>query len=131
LTTSHGAIANCVEVGFATGSELATVIGVLDGSGTPRGTIDDWRIIALRELVRVRVTLHAIGRFESSRTWMTSEIAVLATHESRVRTRNSIYLLGARAAGEPDPALLLHIAFVLRWWGIDARYRLGVIPILY
>jgi hypothetical protein len=113
------------ELGFATAAELAAVTGVLDGSGSPRGTIDDWRIIALRDHVAKHVTLHVVGRFENARAWMTSEIAMIAADESTVRTRNSIYMLGARAVGEPDPSLLFHITFVLRWWGIDERYQLG------
>jgi hypothetical protein len=119
------------EVGLATAAELAAVTGGLDSPGTPRGRIDDWRVIALRHRAIHQTTLHLLGRFEDARAWLTSSVVAMAADHSRVRTRNSFYLHGLPAENEPDVTLLLHVAFVLRWWGLDQRYDLGVIPVYY
>jgi hypothetical protein len=119
------------ELGFATAAELAAVTGDVDAIGVPRGRIDHWRVIALRDRVIGHVTLHVLGRFGDARAWMTSAVAVLASNTSRVRTKNSVYVLGQPATGEPDLSLLLHVAFTLRWWGLDRRYDLGVVPVAY
>lgn len=107
------------EVDFATEAELGAVTGGVDLFSRPRGRIDSWRVIALRDHVHPVVTLHVLGRFQDSRAWMTSPVAVMTPERSFVRTRNSLYALGEAAQGEPDITLLLHVAFVLRHWGLD------------
>jgi hypothetical protein len=120
-----------LSIGLATAAELAAVTGDVDTVGAPRGRIDDWRVTALRHRAIALNTLHVLGRYHDSRSWLTSNVAVISSDQARVRTRNSVYLLGRPATGEPDVRLLLHIAFVLRWWGLDQRYDLGVVPVLY
>jgi hypothetical protein len=102
------------EIGFATAAEVASVTGDVDALGASRGRIDDWRVIALRNHLLGRVTLHVVGLFQEGRTRMTSEVAVIADNRSIVRTRNSVYALGTPATAEPDATLLLTVAFMLR-----------------
>jgi hypothetical protein len=118
-------------IGLATAAELAAVTGDVDMVGAPRGRIDHWYVIAMRHQAIGLTTLHLLGHHHDSRAWLTSNVAVMAPDRARVRTRNSVYLLGEPATGEPDVTLLLRIAFVLRSWGIDGHYDLGVLPVFY
>ncbi|HVS78341.1 MAG TPA: hypothetical protein VHE11_15485 [Steroidobacteraceae bacterium] len=120
-----------LEIGLATAAELASVSGDVDAVDPPRGRIDGWHIMALRDRVVDSITLHVLGHVEDGRSWITSDVVVLASNRARVRTRNSLYLLGAQATGAPDLRLVLHAAYALRSWGYDERYDLGVLSAVY
>jgi hypothetical protein len=120
-----------LEVGLATEAELASVTGDLESRIAPVGRIDDWRVVALRDRTVAQTSMHIIGRFQKTRARMTSDIAVLTPDRACVRTRNSLYMLGEQATGEPDLILLLHVAAVLHWWGVDRQYDLGIVPVYY
>lgn len=117
------------EIGLATASELAAATGDVDSVGAPRGLIDGWHVIAFRDLSIGEASLHMLGYIRPGTGRITSDVVVLAADRSRVRTRNSLYLLGSPAVGEPDLPLLLLVAAVLRHWGIDQRYDLDVVPV--
>jgi hypothetical protein len=118
-----------LEVGLATADEIAAVTGCVP-LGAAKGTIEDWRLVALRHRAAGLVTLNVLGRFDSY-AWMTSYVAALSADRARVRTKNSLYGLGRPGAGEPDPPLLLHVAHTLKHWGLDEHYGLGVMEIFY
>jgi hypothetical protein len=119
------------EVGLATAAEVAAVTGGVDAVAVPRGRLEWWRMVALRDHVARRVTLHVLGHLGPAHPCMTSEVAVLASDAAMVRTRNSVYLLGSEGQGEPDPLQLLHLAFTLHRWGLNSRYGLDVIEVDY
>jgi hypothetical protein len=118
-------------VKLATVSEVAAVTGDVDTIGAPRGRIDGWHLIAFNHLSVGLATFHVLGYVRPGMARITSDVAVLAADRSHVRTRNSLYVLGSPAEGEPDIPLLLLVARVLRHWGFDQRYDLDVIPVLY
>jgi hypothetical protein len=113
--TTDASISSRLELGFATEPEIGAVTGDVDSVGDPKGRIHDWRFLAVRDPVARQVTLHVFGRLQTSRSLLTSSVAVVTPDRSRVRTRNSLYELGAAAEGEPDPMLLPSIAAALGW----------------
>ena len=119
------------EVGLATAEEIADVTGRVAVAGREKGSIADWRIVALRHRPMKIITLHILGRFERWPAWFTSYVVALSVDRAHVRTKNSLYQLGRAANGEPEIVQLVHVAYVLKAWGLNDHYDLGVVDVFY
>ncbi|WP_189041559.1 hypothetical protein [Aliidongia dinghuensis] len=115
-----------VELRLATPSELASVTGDFDEIGPYKGFVKGWQIIAIHDHLKNSTTLHIVGSF-SMRSWITSDVLMLATDRSFARTRNSVYALGRRAEAGLSIAHLRTVARALKAWGLVEKYGLKIL----
>ena len=120
-----------IAIDLATPAERAGVARNADIAGPPKRELHGWCVIAIRELARHQASLHVLGYADAGHAWITSQVIEISPDERRVRTKNSIYGLAAPLAGEPDIELVLFAAHMLRRWGVDQAYDLGVIDVFY
>jgi hypothetical protein len=86
--------------------------------GQTLDTIDEWRIIAIRQ-VGAPPLLSLLGRTVGmGGVRMTSEIAGLDVNRGLCRTRNSLYRLGFPGEGEPPQEDLICVCAILHRWGV-------------
>lgn len=84
-----------------------------------RGTFVDWHLITLQDYRTSRTSAHLVGKRQaSSRITVTSRVSLVDLANNKIITRNSDYLLGLRAEGEPSLPYLLTIILVFQKWGI-------------
>ncbi len=105
-----------VQIGLATLDELTTLEGAIE-PGPTLNTIDEWRVVAIRQLgapPMLSLLGHVVG---TSIVRMTSEIAVLDVARGLCRTRNSLYRLGFPGTGEPPREDIICVCAVLHQWG--------------
>lgn len=125
------------QIGLATSGEMAALAAPI-GFGRVRDTISGWRIVAFRDLdptgdaqTPASVShLSLLGDvIELGGLILTSNIAQIDLVAGLVRTRNSIYRLGARGEGEPPLEQLLFVCAMTHRWGWG--HHLGIPHILY
>jgi hypothetical protein len=114
------------QIGLATAEELAVLAATIE-AGPIRDTIADWRIIAFRAIGQAvdaqteavsRSRLSLLGRAAGMRCpWITSEVTEIDIDGRLVRTRNSLYRLGARGMGEPPQEDLICVCAATHQWG--------------
>lgn len=93
-----------LEVGLATAAEVAAVTGEVDASGMARGQIDDWHVVALRDRVADRVSLHMLGTHESGQAWITSDVRRRRARARPQARGNAEFAPPAGAGGRPAAA---------------------------
>jgi hypothetical protein len=104
-------------LGLATEAEIAALTApVLPGY--QRGQIEDWRLIATRQIGEAPILFLLGHNPKEDGAWMTSAVQTISPDLQRLRTRNSIYALGERGAGEPPLEQILHVCYALRTWGL-------------
>jgi hypothetical protein len=114
------------QIALATAEELAVLAAAIE-AGPIRDTIADWRIIAFRAIGLAvdaqteavsRSRLSLLGRAAGMRCpWITSEVTEIDIDGRLVRTRNSLYRLGARGEGEPPQEDLICVCAATHSWG--------------
>ena len=114
------------EIGLATPDEIAEVIGQSDDDKPHRGLIDRWHLVAFRDRVLRMTSIHVLGNSDETRIRFTSDVSSIAPDMRRVITRNSTYARGKPAVEEPDLLRLLFVSAMVRQWGINEFYDLGV-----
>ena len=114
-----------IELRLATPSELSAITGDVDVIAY-KGFVRGWQMIAIRDHLKDVTSLHVVGSF-AMRSWITSDVLVLARDKSFVRTRNSVYALGKRAEADLSIAHLRTVARALRAWGLVDKYGLRLI----
>jgi hypothetical protein len=117
------------QIGLATAEELALLAATVE-DGPIRDTIAEWRIIAFRPIglgvdartaAASRSRLSLLGRAVGLRCpWITSEVREIDIDAHLVRTRNSLYRLGARGEGEPPQEDLICVCAATYQWGFGA-----------
>lgn len=118
---------DCFQIGLATADEVALRTARIEG-GRTRDIIDAWRIIAFRTLdlqsnadsgrVAANSQLSLLGRAVGLRcTRITSEVLQIDLDNGLVQTRNSLYRLGVKGAGEPPQDQLIVICAATHGWG--------------
>jgi hypothetical protein len=115
-----------VELRLAKPSEIAAVTTEFLAVGAIKGLIRHWQMIAIVDHKEATTSLHVVGLMMRT-AWITSDVLRLTADGSFVRTRNSFYALGERAAFPPSIDILLTVAGALRAWGLDDRYGLDVV----
>jgi hypothetical protein len=115
-------------ISLATSEELAARAAEI-GPGDVKDTISGWRMIAFRTLDR-RPPVKSEGPSGASRIsllgsavetgcgWITSAVMRIDAANGLVQTRNSLYRLGVKGAGEPPPNELMTVCAALHRWGL-------------
>jgi hypothetical protein len=118
-----------VEIGLATGQEIASLAAVIDcAPGAEKEILLDWRLVAVRESGDLFITpLCDAARPRS--TWGTSKIVGIDLGHDFLRTKNSIYRLGVQGDGELPVPHILTFCGLLHEWG--AGETLGALPIFF
>jgi hypothetical protein len=114
-------------VRLATPDEITALSGTVD-VGRDRGTLRDWRLVAI-DLLDRPLEIVLLGS-RGDQTWGTSPVRVLDLDAGWAYTRSgSIYTLVEAGQGEPPLAYVLHICFMLHAWGMGPI--LGVPEVWY
>lgn len=115
---------NLIELDLAADAEVGPLLG--DGAGL-RGakSVQDWWLIAIRDLGAGATTVHVVGVAASSlEHWVSYPLEWMAPDLSSCRTAYGSDVLGRRASGPPTREALVAIVTVLREWGIEEEYGL-------
>ncbi len=118
--TSYG---NLVEVGLASGAELAVIAGVVEPASA-RDTLETWSLVAIHHLADRRTEVHALGwRRHLDNTWITSRLVSFDPDTKAVGTQSGhTYRLGTEDVPGLSPELRDHLAYALHTWGFtDVR----------
>jgi len=95
--------------------EITALSGTV-GEGRDRGTLRDWRLVAIDLLDRPSEIVLLGSRGEQR--WGTSPLRALDLGAGQARTRSgSIYTLAEAGQGEPPLEYVLHMCALLRHWG--------------
>lgn len=115
------------QVRLPTPDEITALSGTVD-VGRDRGTLRDWRLVAI-DLLDRPLEIVLLGS-RGDQTWGTSPVRVLDLDAGWAYTRSgSIYTLVEAGQGEPPLAYVLHICFMLHAWGMGPI--LGVPEVWY
>lgn len=118
-----------VVVARATRAERKRVTRPIEVDRTPLYQLDEWRIVAIRDLVAGTTNLYGLGWRAPTKGAMTAAIVGLSPDLARLQTVEATYTLGRPGRGDPGPMLNLRVALFLRRWGLDELYDLGVFPV--
>ena len=114
-------------VRLATPEEVSALSGPI-GEGPNRGTLMDWRLIAI-DVQDGPLEVVLLGNL-GDLTWGTSIVRAVDFDSGRARTRSgSVYQLGEAGEGEPQLEHVLHMCVLLRHWGLGAA--LGIPEVFY
>lgn len=103
-------------VRLATPEETSKLTGGV-GTGPERGTLRDWRLIAL-DLIDRELEIILIG-VNGREYWGTSSVLAADFERGVARTRSgSIYTLVDAGKGEPPISHVLHVCYMLSYWGM-------------
>jgi hypothetical protein len=116
-----------LQLGLATAGELAVLAATIE-PGHSRDTIEEWRIVAFRAIGPrsdadmagiLSRSLSLLGRAAGMRCpWITSAVTQIDIDAGLVRTRNSLYRLGARGEGEPPQDDLICVCAAMHKCGV-------------
>lgn len=107
------------ELGLSTPAEIQRRAGDLAGELEIKDTLDDWRLISMREKTSGQVSILVLGDSQKENTpWLTSAVVWVDSASHRVLTwSKSIYQLGSPGAGEPPRQHLIHLCATFHQWG--------------
>lgn len=109
--------------------KLPMIVEVVENQKTVSAYLNRWRFVCLNSNGTKSHFLTGIHEAQNC-VWATSVIVAIDLEHGLALTRSgSIYQLGTKGEGEPEPDILLHICAQFHNWGIGKM--LGVPHIFY